>query len=491
MKASKQLDVTMSATVLFELKKKRRAPNTKKSPFPLVFNLGCDEKSSIVTWQFYRGTLRPDGVEVTAKEDTKNLYHMGYFGKGSLSRSAPRFKAAAADVGDAPEMSHRRYERHKQMQEDAKETRGSATSPRFVLLSCDESSDEGTGAPECTVVTQAEDEPSTSQARRHRKSDSDPDIVQVFSKTALESEQERGDAGAQEDPALQGTDEEDAAGPVARTPPCAAQVEVGAASDDDVTEVPSDAALDTRKDGGILEIDLDGNDQEPTRNDDETNRRPKEGFTDDLESLYRVCKANDVEVITSYNGSRLQQERKVRPAQDPWPIDESLELFFEEAYFLSYGLGCLIVRENNEELDLLMLWQRLCTLCPAFPARYATYHHFRSKGWVVRAGSKYAADYLLYKDGPPFYHATFSVLVRQAWSETLQEHEDRRLRTWASMAGLIRLNATSAKAVLLCYVVIPKDADLSTPECLRSFKIQELLLRRWITSEERERKDDG
>lgn len=66
----------MAATVLFEVKKKRRGTSTKKSPFPLVFHLGCEDKSSIVAWQFYRGSLRPDGVEVSDAEDMKNLYYM-------------------------------------------------------------------------------------------------------------------------------------------------------------------------------------------------------------------------------------------------------------------------------------------------------------------------------------------------------------------------------------------------------------------------------
>ncbi|CAN7999064.1 unnamed protein product [Ixodes hexagonus] len=539
----------MSATVLFEVKKKRRAPSTKKSPFPLVFNLGCDDKSSIVTWQFYRGTLRPDGVEVTAREDMKNLYHMGYFGKGSLSRSAPRFKAAAADLEDAPEMSHWRYERHKKMQEQASsdmaETQSNAKLPRFVLLKRTEGDEKGDDKAadgenlqrmsdlnqqdeehkasfaeqpesgdqevmrvfECTVsVGKGEASTSGMTLKRHRESNSDEDIIEVFSKTNVaDSQQDPAETNSQRDTVLHGNgvdsiaDDEvmqDAADLVPRTHPSASEVELGAASDDDVTEVPSERALDlgeaANSDTGILQIDLDGNDEETRGNNVEgSSRRRKDGSSRNCKNLLRICEANDVEVITSDNGPKLEQERDMLAAEDPWPMDESLQLFFEEAYFLSYGLGCLIVQENNEELDLLKLWQRLCALCPSFPARYATYHHFRSKGWVVRTGAKYAADYLLYKDGPPYYHATFSVLVRQAWCETLEEIEDRRLRSWASLAGLVRLNTSSAKAVLLSYVIIPKDADLSTPECLRSFKIQELLLRRWITSEERERKDDG
>lgn len=47
-----------------------------------------------------------------------------------------------------------------------------------------------------------------------------------------------------------------------------------------------------------------------------------------------------------------------------------------------------------------------------FPLRYAAYHHFRHKGWVVRPGSTMGVDFLLYKDGPPFTHSSFMVLIR-------------------------------------------------------------------------------
>ena len=37
-----------------------------------------------------------------------------------------------------------------------------------------------------------------------------------------------------------------------------------------------------------------------------------------------------------------------------------------------------------------------------------------TKGWVVRDGTKFGSDFLLYKHGPPFFHASYSVrLFRQ------------------------------------------------------------------------------
>ena len=32
-----------------------------------------------------------------------------------------------------------------------------------------------------------------------------------------------------------------------------------------------------------------------------------------------------------------------------------------------------------------------------FPYQYAVYHHFRAKGYVVKDGTKFGCDFLLYK----------------------------------------------------------------------------------------------
>jgi tRNA-splicing endonuclease subunit Sen2 len=40
-----------------------------------------------------------------------------------------------------------------------------------------------------------------------------------------------------------------------------------------------------------------------------------------------------------------------------------------------------------------------------FLTSYVVYHYFRSLGWVVKSGTKFCVDYLLYKKGPVFSHA--------------------------------------------------------------------------------------
>ncbi|GFU31089.1 tRNA-splicing endonuclease subunit Sen2, partial [Nephila pilipes] len=153
---------------------------------------------------------------------------------------------------------------------------------------------------------------------------------------------------------------------------------------------------------------------------------------------------------------------------------ESLQLTFQEAFFLSYGLGCLIVKDQNTPLNIGVLWSRFCDLSPDFPVMYTAYHHFRSKCWVVKSGLKFGADYVLYKDGPPFYHATYTVLVRTV-KENLRDVRGIKDLTWSSLAALNRVNCTAGKGLLILYVIKPNimtDLRNTTPLCISQFKLE-------------------
>ncbi|XP_047438014.1 tRNA-splicing endonuclease subunit Sen2 isoform X2 [Mugil cephalus] len=97
--------------------------------------------------------------------------------------------------------------------------------------------------------------------------------------------------------------------------------------------------------------------------------------------------------------------RELRPT--PFFLSEYLQLSLEEAFFLVYGLGCLSVYLHQEPLSVIQLWRKFKSLRPDFVSSYAAYHHYRSRGWVPKTGggAKYGADLMLYRKGPPFYHA--------------------------------------------------------------------------------------
>ncbi|GFR00641.1 tRNA-splicing endonuclease subunit Sen2, partial [Trichonephila clavata] len=83
----------------------------------------------------------------------------------------------------------------------------------------------------------------------------------------------------------------------------------------------------------------------------------------------------------------------------------------------------------------------------------------------------------LYKDGPPFYHATYSVLVRTV-KENLRDVRGLKDLTWFSLAALNRVNSTAGKGLLILYVIKPSmmtDIQNSTPLCVSQFKLEEVL----------------
>lgn len=66
----------------------------------------------------------------------------------------------------------------------------------------------------------------------------------------------------------------------------------------------------------------------------------------------------------------------------------------EEAFFLSYTLECLEIRDvNNLKMNEFDCWKQFNHLKTNFPFYYAAYHYYRSKGWVVKPGEQYGGDY--------------------------------------------------------------------------------------------------
>lgn len=155
--------------------------------------------------------------------------------------------------------------------------------------------------------------------------------------------------------------------------------------------------------------------------------------------------------------------------------DSSLNLSFEEAFFLAFGLGCLLVTNSNgEEQSLDQLWSFFCRNQPDFPRKYAVYHHFRTKGFVVKEGTKFGSDFLLYKDGPPFFHAQYSVRIVEKI-------------TWKEMSGLNRVTESAGKELLLVQINQKESEENSNvKEILKNMQIEEILIRRWVANLERE-----
>ena len=210
---------------------------------------------------------------------------------------------------------------------------------------------------------------------------------------------------------------------------------------------------------------------------------------------------------------------------------EHLQLSPEEAFFLSYSLGILDIYNPTTDisiptLDLLTLFRSNSYFPPLPPSKltpydpfilsYVTYHHFRSLGWVIRPGMKFAVDWLLYLRGPVFAHAEFAVIVLPAfrdewWWEAGRAEETKRRsrRDWWWLHCLQRVQAQVRKGLVVCWVEVPEPEDVERTLTyigekkekdgkesegiesgiegfLKLYKIRDVVFKRWIPNRNRD-----
>ncbi|ETN44490.1 tRNA-intron endonuclease [Cyphellophora europaea CBS 101466] len=196
---------------------------------------------------------------------------------------------------------------------------------------------------------------------------------------------------------------------------------------------------------------------------------------------------------------------------------EHLNLSLEEAFFLSYGLGVLNVYCDDSDTilppaSLLSLYRRHSYHPPRslsvpaepddpFMLSYVAYHHYRSAGWVVRSGIKFGTDYLLYNRGPAFSHAEFSITILPSYSHaywrSTQAHKDyvaeKTKKTWWWLHGVNRVQAQVHKQLIICYVDVPppfrgedkgRDTDIGLE--LSRYKVRDVAIKRWTPNRTRD-----
>lgn len=198
---------------------------------------------------------------------------------------------------------------------------------------------------------------------------------------------------------------------------------------------------------------------------------------------------------------------------DPIVNQEHLQLSLEEAFFLSYSLGVLqIVVDDTDtvlpSISLLSLFRRHSYFPPRslsspqesddpFMVSYAVYHHYRSLGWVVRSGVKFGVDYLLYNRGPAFSHAEFALVILPSythayWSECEESKkhvQEKTSRSWWWLHNVNRVQAQVKKSLVLCYVDVPppsKSDHIDIGKVFRRYKIRDIGVKRWTPNRMRD-----
>ncbi|MCJ1353797.1 MAG: hypothetical protein MMC33_003784 [Icmadophila ericetorum] len=207
---------------------------------------------------------------------------------------------------------------------------------------------------------------------------------------------------------------------------------------------------------------------------------------------------------------------------------EHLQLTLEEAFFLTYGLGVLDVYSPKTRqiipTDALFSIFRVYSYFPPtsefrpddpFLVSYVVYHHFRSLGWVVRPGIKFAVDYLLYHRGPVFSHAEFAVVILPSYThpywhatpDRSAETKKKETKPWWWLQSTNRVLTQVQKSLVLVYVDVPppdiemkqeeeeeevsdykkpRDSTLDIGKVLKRYRIRELVVKRWMPNRSRD-----
>ncbi|CAF0943468.1 unnamed protein product [Rotaria sordida] len=186
----------------------------------------------------------------------------------------------------------------------------------------------------------------------------------------------------------------------------------------------------------------------------------------------------------------ILQQTKINSTIDSKPIeDNNIEisssklLIYEHAYllpeetiFLQHALGCLIVKnEFNQILSPDELWNRFMLKDKNFPIKYAVYYQYRSIGWVIKCGLKFGCDYMLYKFGPTFNHANYCLSIENFWKINSC--------TWSFISGFNRACLNAGKTLLLTNVELPKINTNNIEEFLEQTKIKTIAINRWIPTQ--------
>lgn len=270
-----------------------------------------------------------------------------------------------------------------------------------------------------------------------------------------------------------------------------------------------------------------------------------------------VATSDDVKAPTINQAANTtpteEEEEAIAKLEDiDIPDMEHLQLTPEEAFFLSYVLGALDVvdpgpSESDKQLEPYPAWYMFRLYCAhasassntidsertmthlrtaysmskaatkvhpglscvpsiapdnPFLLKYVVYHHFRSLGWVVRPGIKFAVDYMLYMRGPAFTHSEFTIMIIPSYSAPYWNEQrdgksmDKQSKDWWWFHRVNRVQSQVQKTLMLVYVEVPEPWDTSSTEMsgfkvdigsvLKKYKVREFVFRRWSPSRNRD-----
>lgn len=425
----------------------------------------------------YRGyfSSATSSIHITDVDTIRKLWEMGFFGRGSLSRSEPTWLENRKKKGTTAEenTTQRRHERRRQKLERARKEQ-----EEVEQKLSEESHPNGSANTQANGVLQ-ENVLKTNAT----------DITDIGSVLDSASGTVTPDA-----------EEEKENGPIRGYDEWKRSIERNGILTPPPTSTSSEASH------------IDGR---PTQR---LQRTKTVRFSPTIEAREFDLTSPVISPIKSPGTSPMESATPVLAAAPVQEAQEHLTLSIEEAFFLSYGLGVLKVYCDDSDTvlppsSLLSLFRRhsyhpprSLSMPPSpddpFMVSYVVYHHYRSLGWVVRSGVKFSTDYLLYNRGPAFSHADFAVIIVPSygdpyWTGDTQEKNniknDQRSPNWWWLHGVNRVQSQVRKQLVLCYVDIPpplkeeeKGQDVDIGLLLSRYRIRDINIRRWTPNRSRD-----
>jgi tRNA splicing endonuclease len=174
----------------------------------------------------------------------------------------------------------------------------------------------------------------------------------------------------------------------------------------DIDVLAADIIKETKKAKGKDVIDLVSSDTEHS----------EEIQSHDNVVLLDTSDKQDIAVVvpnSDSEGDNYFEKFKPECCLNKIKIHEKLMLTLQEAFFLSYGLGCLqIMNSDDKILSTDQLWELFIKTDRNFIHKYVVYHYFRSKGYIVKSGIKFGGDYCEYKNvGTLIFPCLFLLLI--------------------------------------------------------------------------------
>ncbi|XP_022083311.1 tRNA-splicing endonuclease subunit Sen2-like [Acanthaster planci] len=479
-------------------RRKRRVYQQLDSPFPVPIESITKKPASNSRWFYYTGVLKENCVLVQQQGDVIFLYKLGFFGKGMLSKSKPEHSVFLNSYQglrkkNLPPKERRFQQQRFQQVRKHRYERHLSWSRQFVRqaqnLAADDGKNDGSASvhdqPASPEVTGGQRQSCPTQGRNKRESTPSDDVTTGIDEVSPVTADV---VPATDDITFDVTVRATAKNADVSSSTRSVDVDDAASRNDDVTscDAVEVSGLPEASSKSAINLDI-------RSSTDETLEKVDSDTWRELEVAIQPEASSSSLPEAGVGSTEEREDQSITRKEDPYQIDEYLQLKLEEAFFLSYGLGCLtVLDEAKKALDLTDIWQAFCSRQKNFVASYVAYHYFRSKGWVPRDGVKYGAHYVLYKHGPPFYHGSYSVIVQMVTEGSWDCTDTSATLTWPALSGMDRITETVAKEVMLCYVIRPSnlsDEDLQSPGCIPQFRVQEILMKRWVSSRERDLKE--